>query len=124
MSGDPLTDVEARLRQIRDEIDALLDGERAREVDGRTVGELDDIYGVVFGLASDETADVGVVQEPASKPPAPVIKILGEFLDGLAAGTGYEPLPLAAHAIEVMEASKDSEEYGRSASFSGGDGRE
>lgn len=115
--GDPQTDVEARLRQVRDEIDAILDGEEAREVDGRTAGDLDDINGVVFGLAGNGLGDVRVTQE-ASEPPAALIVLLGEFIDGAASAWGHPPKAIAAHAIAVMEKSRGSEEYSRSGSVS------
>lgn len=115
--SNPQTDVEARLRQLKEEIDAILDGQSARVVDGRTAGELSDLTGVVFGLYGEQ-ADVRATQEPVTEPPAPQICLLGEYLDALSATSGQPPLQLAQHAIGVMERSKRSEQYGRSASTS------
>lgn len=120
---NPQTDPEARLRQVRDEIDALLEGDSAREMDGRGVGDLSDIESVVFGLYGSGRADLRVTQEPESDAPAPVFCILGEYIDGLAAMTGRPPKTVAAHAIAIMDASRDSDEYDRSASASAGGGR-
>lgn len=116
MSGDPQTDVEARLEQVRDEVDAILDGDGARQVGGKSVGDLSDINGVVFGLSGRERADVRVTQEP-SEPPAALIRMLGELIDGTAAAYGHPPRAVAGHAIEVMEASKGSDQYEREASM-------
>lgn len=112
--SDPATDVEARLRQIREDIDAILDGEEARKVDGHTAGTLDDITGVVFGLYGRET-DVRATQEPVDEPPAPAFGILGYYLDALAAASGYPPMQVARHAIQAMERAKDRDDYDRSA---------
>lgn len=117
MTKNPQTDAKLRLEQVRDEVDAILDGDGAREIDGKSVGGLDDINGVVFGLTGSGRADLRVTQEP-SDPPAPLIRLLGEFIDGAAASYGHPPRAIAAHAIEMMEASKDSDEYERAASAS------
>lgn len=117
MTPNPQTDAKLRLEQIRDEIDAILDGETARELEGKTAGDLSDINGVVFGLSGRGRADIRVTQEPAEAP-APLIRMLGEFIDGAAAAYGHPPRAVAGHAIEMMEASRDSDDYDRAASTS------
>lgn len=99
--ANPQTDVEARLRQIHEEVGAILEGEEARTVDGQSAGTLEDLTGVVFGLDGRNT-DVRVTQEPGD-PPAAAFAMLGYYLDAMAAATGHPPLHVAKHAVDVMD---------------------
>lgn len=116
--SDPHTDAEARLRQIRDDVDALLDGQEVQHIDGHTAGTLDEISGVLFALHGRET-DVRVTQEPVDEPPAPAFCMLGYLLDGMAAASGRTPRQVAQHAIATMEQLKRSDGYDRTASVTG-----
>lgn len=102
--SDPQQDVETRLRQVRDEIDSLLDGEHPDL-------EAGEICGVVVGYADGDQALVRATQEPRDREVAPLASILGEFLDGLAQANGTPMETIAMHAVQVMRRSKRTEQY-------------
>lgn len=103
--------VRARLEQIRDDIDGLLES-----------GDVGSIEGVVFGVADADLAEARATQRPGCEPPAPLLRILGEFVDGMAQTSGREPGFIAGYAVKMMEHSKASDDYNQTANTSRGDG--
>lgn len=102
--------VRVRLEQVRDDIDELLAGEADVAVD--------DIEAVIFGVADDERAEVRYTQRAVPTDPPAALRILGEFLDGLANVGGRDPEQYAAYALRMMKRSKESSEYNQSGSHS------
>lgn len=109
--SDPQQDPVARLEQVQDDIDTLLDGGTAREIGGKTVGQLEDIEAVYFGLYGRNTADVRLTQVRTDRQPASVFAMLGELLDGLSQATGLPRMQVAAIADQVMVDSQRSGRY-------------
>lgn len=109
--ADPQQDPYARLEAVRDEIDGILDDSEHEKLDP------DDIRGVIFGLADGDYALARAVQDPQGEPPAPLIRMLGELLDGMSKVGGYPPMQIAAAAVQMMERSKATEQYEQRASM-------
>lgn len=103
-------DVRVRLEQIRDDVEDLLDDS--------TEPSVDEIEGVIFGVADSDFAEIRATQEPGGSPPPALLRILGEYLDGLGQVGGRDPAEYAAYALRMMDESKASGEYEQTASQS------
>lgn len=101
--------IRARLEQIRDDCDQLLDDDQEPA--------LEELEGVIFGVADSDLAEARVTQPPGSRPPAS-IRILGELLDGLANSAGRDRTEIAAYVLRMMDESQARDDYQQTASSS------
>lgn len=102
--------IDTRLELVRDICDELLDGDSNVDVD--------EIEGVIFGLANDELAEAQATQRPGGTPPAPVLRILGELIDGMAQTAGRSRKEIAGYTLRMMDQSQASDQYEQSESHS------
>lgn len=102
--------ITARIEQIRDDCETLLDPDQEPDVN--------EIDGVIFGVSDGNLAEARATQRPGSDPPAPLLCILGELIDAFAHSTGREREQIAAHVLQIMRASQDTDQYEQSYSGS------